>query len=109
MSWLVMASLSVERRFMASYRVVLQCEGLSVDAGVGAAKDIATAFLRRNWHRRAVSNWDGKFLTLSVENDFDRDGRATLDEFSDEISACVKGGFDGDIRVVSVTEDMATP
>jgi hypothetical protein len=39
-----------------------------------------------------------------VENDFDRDGRAVMDEFSDEISACIRGGFDGDLRVMSVTE-----
>jgi hypothetical protein len=41
---------------------------------------------------------------LSVENDFDRDGRATMDEFSDEISACIRGGFDGDLRIICVTE-----
>jgi hypothetical protein len=39
-----------------------------------------------------------------VENDFDRDGLAVMDEFSDEIAACIPGGFDGDIRVISVTE-----
>ena len=44
----------------------------------------------------AFSAIPGSHLTLSVENDFDRDGRAVMDEFSDEISAC--------IRVISVTE-----
>ena len=34
----------------------------------------------------------------------DRDGRAVMDEFSDEISACIRGGFDGDVRVISVIE-----
>jgi hypothetical protein len=38
-----------------------------------------------------------------MENDFDRDGRATMDEFSDEISACISGGFDGDIKVISTS------
>lgn len=27
-----------------------------------------------------------------------------MDEVSDEISACIRRGFDGDLRVVSVTE-----
>ncbi len=51
-----------------------------------------------------MCSWDGKHLTLSVENDFDRDGRAVMDEFSDEISASICEGFDGDVRVISVTE-----
>ena len=37
-------------------------------------------------------------------NDFDRDGRAVMDEFSDVISACVPGELDGDLRVISVIE-----
>jgi hypothetical protein len=89
---------------MARYRVVLQCEGLPPNARAKAAQDITAGFSTRNWHRKAVCQWDGKLLTLTVENDFDREGRATMDEFSDEISARVKGGFDGDMRVVSVTE-----
>jgi hypothetical protein len=27
-----------------------------------------------------------------------------MDEFSDEISACIKGAFDGDCRIVAITE-----
>ena len=89
---------------MVWYRVVLQCDGLPSAAGVKAAQDITTNFSKRNWHRNAVCDWDGKFLVITVENDFDRDGRATMDEFSDEISACISGGFDGDLRVLSVME-----
>jgi hypothetical protein len=69
-----------------------------------AAKDITRNVTQRNWHRNAVCSWHGKFLTLTAENDFDREGRATMDEFSDEISACISGGFDGEVRIVSVTE-----
>jgi hypothetical protein len=87
---------------VAWYRVVLQCGGLPSDAGAKAAQDITTGFSRRNWHRKAICSWDGKVLTLTVENDFDREGRATMDELSDEISACVSGGFDGDTHIVSV-------
>lgn len=89
---------------MVWYRIVLQCDGVPVSAGEEAAKDITANFAMRKWHRNAACNWDGTRLTLSLENDFDRDGRATLDEFSDEVSACVRGGFDGDIRVLAVTE-----
>lgn len=89
---------------MTWYRVVVRCQGLPPDAGMEAAKNITAGFSKRKWHRKAVCSWDGKCLTLAVENEFDREGRATLDEFSDEISACVKGGFDGDMRVISATE-----
>jgi len=96
-------------RIVASYRILLQLDGLSSELGEGVARDVTAAFSRRNWHRQVMCNWDGKVLTLTVENDFDREGRATVDEFSDEISACVNGGFDGDIRLVSVTEIALRP
>jgi hypothetical protein len=89
---------------MAWYRIVLQCDGVPTNAGAEVARDILVAFSRRHWHRRAVCDWDGKLLALTVENDFDHDGLATRDEFSDEVAACVSGGFDGDIRIVSATE-----
>jgi hypothetical protein len=89
---------------MAWYRVVLQCRGVPSDVGEQGAKDITANFATRSWHRNAACSWDGESLTLSVENDFDRQGRATMDEFSDEISACIPGSFDSDLRVVSVTE-----
>ena len=54
-----------------------------------------------------MCSWEENHLTLSVENDFDPDGRAVMDEFSDEISVCIRGGFDGDLRVISVTEISA--
>ena len=48
--------------------------------------------------------WNGVALLLTAENDYDSDGRALMDEFSDAISACIAEGFDGDIRVASVKE-----
>jgi hypothetical protein len=89
---------------MPWYRAVLKCDGVPVTAGAEAAKDIAANFAERTWHKNATCSWDGSSLTLSVENDFDRDGRAVMDEFSDEMAACIRGGFDGDLRVISVTE-----
>jgi hypothetical protein len=89
---------------MPWYRTVLRCDGVPPAFGAEGAKSITADFAKRTWHKNAMCEWDGIYLTLSVENDFDRDGRAVMDEFSDEISACIRGGFDGDIRVVSVTE-----
>jgi hypothetical protein len=40
---------------------------------------------------------------LQAENDFDSNGLALLDEFSDAISASIADGFDGGIEVVSVS------
>jgi hypothetical protein len=40
---------------------------------------------------------------LQAENDYDSNGLALLDEFSDAISASIADGFDGGIEVVSVS------
>jgi hypothetical protein len=39
-----------------------------------------------------------------AENDYDDNGLALQDEFSDAISACVAEGFDGDLEVQSITK-----
>ena len=46
--------------------------------------------------------WDGLRLILQADNDFDSDGRALIDEFSEAIPACIKDGFDGDIGIASI-------
>ena len=38
-----------------------------------------------------------------ADNDYDKDGAALTDEFSDAIAACIAESFDGSIRVESVT------
>jgi len=38
-----------------------------------------------------------------LENDFDESGFASKDEFSDAISAYVTEGFDGEIRIISIS------
>jgi hypothetical protein len=46
---------------------------------------------------------------LQADNDFDSNGLALLDEFSDAVSASIADGFNGGLEVVSVnrqpTED----
>ena len=83
------------------YRVVLVCTGVPTNAGAQAALDITEEFTQRPWHHNAVCRWDGHVLILQAENDFDPNGVALTDEFSDAISANISGGFDGDIRVHS--------
>jgi len=47
--------------------------------------------------------WDGAELILRAENDWDANGKALMDEFSDAICANADR-FDGDIAVRSITE-----
>ena len=85
------------------YRVILGCEGVPASVGQEAATDITKEFAEhRQWHKNVKCSWDGKELLLEAENDFDNEGLALLDEFSDCIAAYVTS-FDGGLRIVSVT------
>jgi hypothetical protein len=84
------------------YRIELICDGVPASAGSDAAIDIKEEFGYRPWHENVQCEWNGVGLLLTAENDYDSDGRALMDEFSDAISACIAEGFDGDIRVASV-------
>ena len=85
------------------YRIVLACKGVPSGAGTAGARDIAEEFTHRPRHENVSCVWDGRQLILQADNDFDSNGLALLDEFSDAISACIKEGFDRDIEVLSVT------
>ncbi len=87
------------------HRLLLVCTGLPTSLGAQAALDITEEFTHRPWHRNAICRWDGHVLILQAENEFDPNGIALRDEFSDAISAHIAGGFAGDIRVQS-TESM---
>jgi hypothetical protein len=84
------------------FRIVLTCDGVPKDVGAQAATDITEEFTLRPWHQNAECHWDGELLTLCAENDFDENGEALADEFSDAISACIAPGFDGSIAKVSI-------
>ena len=86
------------------YQLKLICDGVPTHAGAQAALDITEDFLQRPWHRNAICSWEGSRLVLTAENDYDENGKALQDEFSDEISACIVDGFDGGIEIVSVSE-----
>ncbi len=84
------------------YRIVLAYSGVRAENAGAAARDIEEEFTHRLWHQNVRCDWDGSRLLLHAENDFDPNGRALMDEFSDAISACIKEGFDGNIEVVSI-------
>jgi len=85
------------------YRIVLACSGIPADEGPAGAECIQEAFTRRPWHTNVKCKWTGSQLILQADNDYDSNGLALMDEFSDEISACILDAGDGDIEVVSVT------
>jgi hypothetical protein len=85
------------------YRIVLVCEGVPENAGNAAARDIMEEFTHRPWHTNVTCAWDGSRLILQADNDFDSRGLALRDEFSDAISACIAEGFDGELKVLSIS------
>ena len=89
------------------FRIVLECdaEGLSAEIGEQAAIDIAEEFAHRPWHTNVRCTWDRPCMRLEAQNDYDNQGLAIRDEFSDALAACV-AMYErvGDIRIVSITE-----
>jgi hypothetical protein len=85
------------------FRIVLACKGVPINEGAVGARDITQEFACRPWHKNVRCEWNGTQLFLYAENDYDSDGLALMDEFSDSISACISSHFDGDIEIVSVT------
>jgi hypothetical protein len=85
------------------YRIVLACDGIPDDRGVQAATDVAEEFTHRPWHENVECQWGDGVLLLIAENDYDPEGLALMDEFSDATSACLAADFGYSIRLVSVT------
>ena len=85
------------------YRVILACACVTADVGPAAARDITEEFTHRHWHSNAKCEWDGYRLILQTDNDFDSNGLALLDEFSDAISAYIREPIDGKMEILSVT------
>ncbi len=86
------------------YRVTLACGGVPPSAGQAAAIDIQQEFAEhRRHHKNVTCAFTNGELVLSAENDFDPQGLALMDEFSDCIAAYIEELFDGRIRVVNAT------
>jgi len=85
------------------YRIILACTGIPPSEGPSGTQCIKEEFAQRPWHTNVKCEWDGTQLILQADNDYDSNGLALMDEFSDTISACISNGGDGSIEVVSVT------
>lgn len=85
------------------YRIALTCAGLTDAEGTAAVADILEEFTHRPWHTDLECSWSSGLLSLRASNDYDPEGQALLDEFSDAIHACVN--YSGSIRleVASIT------
>ena len=86
------------------YQIVAACDGIPEELGPQAVTDVAEEFTHRPWHENAECKWNGGALFLSAENNYDPEGLALMDEFSDAISACIAGNFGYSIRLVSATD-----
>ena len=85
------------------YRIILEATGIPADEGPSGAKCIAEEFTRRPWHTNVKCEWVGSKLILQADNDYDSNGLALSDEFSDMISACISDVGNGGMEVVSIT------
>jgi len=86
------------------FHVVLECEGIHPEEGDQAATNITEEFSKNPWHHNPKCTWDKTTLRLEVDTDFDSQGLALRDEFSDAIVACVVNAEYTNMRVVSVAE-----
>lgn len=87
------------------YRVVIVCPGVPEHLGAQAAADIQEEFVaERPHHQNVRCSFDAGELTLIAENDFDNNGLALQDEFSDCICAFLAEKPDGSNLIIkSVT------
>jgi hypothetical protein len=83
------------------FRITIECMGIPTDAGPSGAADIEKEFRdhRRWWLQPKCTYVDGK-ISLTVTSDFDADGKALSDEFSDCLSAYLRSH--GAIHIRSV-------
>jgi hypothetical protein len=85
------------------FRVTLACACVMKEHGPRAAADIEREFAdHRPHHQNVTCRFDGVELILVAENDYDSDGEALVDEFSDCISAYIATPLDAPIRTVAV-------
>ena len=84
------------------FRVTVKCEHIPSTAWPNALEDVFAEFKERAWHSVVDVHWSGDVLFLTALNDYDDDGEALADEFSDTIAACAHGTLGYRVSVVSV-------
>jgi hypothetical protein len=82
--------------------IKLICTGIPKELGLQAATTITEEFLHWSCHPNAICRWSGDALQLDAFSEFDCDGRALAEEFSEAICACIVEPFDGAILVQQV-------
>lgn len=72
------------------FKITIRAGGIDPGVGPTAAADIENEFRKhRPWHERVTCTFADETLTLVAINDFDSNGLALLDEFSDCLSAYI--------------------
>ena len=71
------------------FKFLVSCSGISSAVAKAAVPSILEEFAHRPWHRDVTCSFDGQQLVLAATNDYDANGSALLDEFSDAVFACV--------------------
>ena len=86
------------------YRITVSCGGIDEEQSLAACREVVDEFSYRPWHQNGASNWINSRLYLVTDNDYDSDGLALLDEFSDAVCACIDLTTSGtiDFKVESV-------
>lgn len=84
------------------FRIVVACTGIPAAEGPSGAEMILREFSHRPWHTNVKCTWDETRLILQADNDYDSNGLALTDEFSDAISACISSLREGCIEILSV-------
>lgn len=85
------------------FKITMRAGGVDVDVGPTAAEDIQSEFRQhRPWHERVTCTFANGTLTLVAFNDFDSDGLALSDEFSDCLSAYIPLGKRSDEGVFEI-------
>jgi hypothetical protein len=71
------------------FKITVSCHGVSEQSALAGLSDIAEEFASRPWHQNVSCRWENNCIVLEAQNDFDPEGKALLDEFSDAICACL--------------------
>jgi hypothetical protein len=82
--------------------IKLICRGIPKELGPKAATNITEEFRYCSCHFNAICRWREDALQLEATSEFDSEGRALAEEFSEAIAACVAEPFDGAILVEQV-------
>ncbi len=95
---------TVETREAGMFRITVSCEGITPEKWPAAMSDIREEFGNRQWHHVIDIRWLGQTLLLTAENDYDSNGEALADDFSDTIAAYAPGTPGYSVRVVAVAK-----